>query len=614
MVMLFIGIVVLLLGICFLCGYFIKYILKIGFQCNTCTTGFVAVLGIFQIVALPHMYWHLGFTSLYITFIIFLWGMMSAGIICYMATRGQRLHRVEAFLNILSRKTFILAMMLIIVQCAVYIIMISKGTDDSFYLAIINTIIESDEVLSYDPTTGNSLFQYMPQYELIGYEVLGAIICRLFHLNGAQYCHVILPVFCLVIHYFVVYDICKVISIHSNVENKADILFCLFSVFNLFSKYTGGVSRGSRLLGSLWHGKAMLINIILPFLIVVFLEIMSIRRVEKNILVLLFFAFYSAFSATATGVYLFPISYAVYTLVFSCMMRSLKEPIKLCIPVILAMPYVILKYVALAKTETISRLTEDAEALSYIDALKEFNGTKYMIVVYGAALLILLLFAEKKQQYLFAIYPIFGFLTFLNPFLQTYIAKHITGTDVYDRLFWLLQITFTFMAAIACIMYRLREKRWITAGIILLGMLLSGCELRYYNARFELKENLEGITNTTKHLADFIIMRGDGSNRLMLPPPYVYEVRQYTGKIELVWSLYVSYVLPENVNEDYAERLDKLYNVLYQGGDINSDVWDDFRYFDVKYVGVSADDARDFGECPIVFKDTNLKIYDVKKR
>lgn len=186
---------------------------------------------------------------------------------------------------------------------------------------------------------------------------------------------------------------------------------------------------------------------------------------------------------------------------------------------------------------------------------------------------------------------------------------------MYERLFWLLQITFTFEAAIACVMYQLRDKKgWIMAGIIVGGMLISGCRFRYYNARFEIKENLEGISNTTKQLADAVLEKGEENNRLMLPQPYIFEVRQYTGGIELAWSLYIKFILPENAEDGYVERLNNLYNVLYNGGNINDDIWGELEYFDIQYVGVRTGDLSVFEKCPMIYEDSNLIIYDLTGR
>ena len=368
-------------------------------------------------------------------------------------------------------------------------------------------------------------------------------------------------------------------------------------------------------MGHVWLGKAMFINIILPFLLILFMELMDKKKVGKDTLILLVLLIYAAFCATATGLYLYPLSYAVYTLVFLCAIRNFKEALKLCIPVAAAMPYVIIKYIVLARTNIISIITEDASSLSYRAVFKEFIGSRYMVVVLAAALLILLIYGEKKQKYLFVLYPILGFVTYLNPFLHTVVAQYLTGADVYDRLFWLLQVSFVFIADVACVMYRLQGgKRWLTPFIILAGMLLSGCRLHYSNPNWQIKENMEGVTEATKQIADAIIEKNESNNRLLLPRPYVLEVRQYTGQIELVYTLYVKFVVPESIDIGYVERLDNLNNILYSGGKINSDIWDDFTYFNVKYVGVYPSTAEVFEGCPIIYEDADIIVYDIENR
>ena len=47
-----------------------------------------------------------------------------------------------------------------------------SDADDSYYVAQISTIIDTNYLMDIEPTTGIDAFEQLPTYKLIGHEVL----------------------------------------------------------------------------------------------------------------------------------------------------------------------------------------------------------------------------------------------------------------------------------------------------------------------------------------------------------------------------------------------------------------------------------------------------------
>ena len=137
-------------------------------------------------------------------------------------------------------------------------------SDDSYYLAQINTIVETDYLMNIEPTTGIDVFKQIATYKLIGHEVMLSMIAKMFNVNVAFLSHMIMPIKMIPLHYIVVYELGKIIKY----EYKR--LFLFFSVIiNMFSAFSGAASPAWLLL-RIWQGKAVIVSILLPMLLLEF--------------------------------------------------------------------------------------------------------------------------------------------------------------------------------------------------------------------------------------------------------------------------------------------------------------------------------------------------------
>ena len=150
-----------------------------------------------------------------------------------------------------------------------------EDADDSFYIAQTSSILSSGYINAFEPSTGISEIPFQAQYAMVGYETWIAILCKLFHVNAAIFFHTLLPMILLPLHYFIVYKIGE-----KSVPNSKGLWLLLYVLLNGFSGYSV-YSSGAFALLRIWQGKAILANIILPLLLLVFIDVF----VEKKKLI-----------------------------------------------------------------------------------------------------------------------------------------------------------------------------------------------------------------------------------------------------------------------------------------------------------------------------------------
>lgn len=566
---------------------------------NIFITGYVGIVFFFALVSIPFMYFHSKFTYLYWTFLLGLGVLLIFRAKCFLK---HILYSNDLSAFIKKRNTsFWIALLLICTQILLYIILKHRNTDDSWYIALSNTVLEHNKIFDRDPSCGNIFHLFATQYELVGHELLIAVICKFFSVSPAVACHTVIPVFFLEAHYIIIYALSRKMN-----QEHEDIIFLLITLINMFSRYSTS-SRGCFLLERLWQGKAVLVNLALPLLLLVFWNIYESKEVSKSDIALLTVCTYYAFHLSAVGLYMFPLSYAIYTLLFFSYSRKWAETMKLCIPMILAIPYVFLKWMMISTTD-LTKVIAAADELDWFSLAQQMTGGRNFIWgIWIITIVFIIVSGKKEEKYLLGFYPLLCLVTFLNPLFCKMVAEYLTGTTVYWRLFWDLQTTFTISGAFACC-YRLwkRNKNWIVIPSIVLVLT---CGKSIYKKDMRIAENYENISNTSINLADTMIKTENLEGGLLLPREYAYEIRQYSGKIELIWTKYAKHhYTPERLNE-----LSVLFNQLYEDREYSSDIVNDLKKFNVVYLALytSVDNTDFSNKYSCIYSDNKITVYDI---
>ena len=573
--------------VCYMFGTILSLKIKNGIG-DRIALGFLGVITLFQIVALPFMYYESRVTWLYRICIGFVVMLVVVYIGYVLRSGGWRNNRYEisCFYKKQTRKEMIFWAFIIglIFYQVFYVVYFQHAdSDDSYYLAQINTIVETDYLMNIEPTTGIDVFKQIATYKLIGHEVMLSMIAKMFNVNVAYLSHMIMPMFMIPLHYIVVYELGKIIKY----EYKR--LFLFFSVIiNMFSAFSGAASPAWLLL-RIWQGKAVLVSILLPMLLLEFVKVYKEKKVSLRSLVIMTSMLWAGFYASTVGLFLVPIAYFAYTVTYFFTYKDWKNSFKLCIPVFLSLPYVFVKLISFLSQSYFKGISDTKVIFTYRDIF----FSKYLSKEYGVngnyVLAAMLLFAiiyiwkkgTKVEKMVFVYMPIVLFLTFLNPILKPFVGTYLMGEDVYYRLFWLLN--FRYIVVIAMLIYISEEVRRKFVSVLLMVFLIAGSgEYILQPPHFIDRQNRYKLSDRVIWISDEIIEENDPEdNYLLMPDKYSWEVRQYTGKIRMVWGRYVHHFYSE---EDYS-KLEKLYNHLY-----SDKSWDlkwlqeELEYFHVNYL------------------------------
>lgn len=606
MLVIYFFIVLVLTAACFFIGnYFLVKNCFADINLNRIGLGYLIIMGLFSIISIPFMFFHTKFSWLYWT-ILFLTAALSFVSIKFFLVENLKNRGlfIDKFRNFVRQRNVIFysCIFLIFLQMVLFVILKNTNDDDGWYVAVTSTALENDEIFSRDPATGSTLFPFQTHYELVGHELFLAVICRLFSINPPVLCHTVIPVFFLLIHYVVVYDLCRKMD-----KENSDRFFLCFILLNVFSGYCR-FSRGGFMFRRIWCGKTLIASISLPLLLLLWWNIYERKQVKKGDIILLTLATYFSFHLSAIGLYMIPLAYMVYTIVFFIYTRKWFETIKLCLPMVFALPYVFLKWTMMT-SEDLALVKLDADKLEWLSVLdKTSNGKVYIWVLWAVAVLILLKTGRGVMKYLLGIYPVLCFVTFLNPLLCGVFAKYITGTSVYWRLIWNLQMSFTIIGALICV-YKYWKWNKASFMIFYFMLLIIFGDVIYFEEKYPLAENYENIEPTTINLADVMVEENYLEGGIMIPFPYSYEIRQYTGKIMVTWTEYEN----RHYTPDKFERLSSLYDKLYNVREYSSDIVDDLREYNVAYLGLytEMDNSAFSGKYDCIYHDEELTVYDI---
>ena len=171
--------------------------------------------------------------------------------------------------------------------------------DDAYYVAISQSVSgkgDFNSLYTNDPYTGFYIGTAY-RYALAPFPIWIAFFARVFSVNAATVAHVCMPVILIPITY-VIYN---AIAVRLFADNRAKryMFLCLISVFVMFSRYSL-YSAEVFLLTRTRQGKEALANIIVPFLIYVFLDIAKEEEYKipvKNYIMIILIAISAALTS-----------------------------------------------------------------------------------------------------------------------------------------------------------------------------------------------------------------------------------------------------------------------------------------------------------------------------
>ena len=610
-----------LLVICYLTGDLVQMLFQVHKGiCLKVLSGFVILLCLFHLTSLPFMYNDWPFTTLYTLFLCDLIGIIIAYSVISIVKRRIPLQDDldglrTAFRDIIKKRWWHLilwasALFLIIWHISMVILHVGHNVDDNFYISESVTILSRNRLMNVLPACGIEGSVFPATYILVSWETLIAAISKLFLVSPAVLCHSIIPAFLLPLHYMAYYAAAREFS------RRKTALFLIFVLLLNFACGPSTYNQGAFLTLRIWQGKAVLVNILLPLLLYEFLRITKAKKLSLNNIFFLFSLLLASQAATTVGTYLAPVLYAVYAITFLIIHRKIKEFLKLLIPAAGITPFVLWKLWILLSAGTLGDLSEGTGVYdrSFRELLMRYFGFSLVVLFFIIAIIILAVRIRKGPQkslrFFFLIATLLMIVFLINPLVMPFAERFITGSGVYWRVFWLLQITFVTALGL-CYICEIPKKKLLQTAILLflsIAILISGRSIFKDEDVKEKFKNHSKVSETTRRIVYTVRSEVERDNPdasdeeqavieqetiLLLPKSLARELRQYAD-ISLIYYPYYSNNYYAYQTDAEFEQLQYIYDLLYRKKSWNSKyLYNAVTTLGIDYVAIGSDTAEE---------------------
>lgn len=232
-------------------------------------------------------------------------------------------------------KAIIIFLILLCIQVYVPVRYMQRvDPDDAFYLATVNTTIETNTMFKYDAYTGAKYTSNMLRYSMAGLSIWFAVISELIHVHPAILQHTIWPSIAIPLEIMIYALIAKKIFKEDNKKVVHFlILLCITYIFGFISPHANFSFFAYRS----WQGKALIGNFIIPLVLLLYINCMENKEYIINWIVFILAMIASCF-VTSMGVFLVPIEVGILSIISFFQTKKFTTSIKIvscCIPQII---------------------------------------------------------------------------------------------------------------------------------------------------------------------------------------------------------------------------------------------------------------------------------------
>ncbi len=505
--------------------------------------GFIVLLGLNQLLLTPCILCHTSFNvAFYLVIIIDMIGMMAS---FFFPKNDYKRNENLGFTAIVFA--------LVGIQIILAIVFFKWNPDDSFYVSLSQTSIDSESIYREEPSMGYqtdstllSVTEQIPSFEL---QI--AIFSKIANVNAAVMCHSIFPVFVIALAYLSFYYFAKFFMKDKN----AKIFLIILSVILLFTGFSSKFRAGALFIKP-WQGKAIFLNIGISMILANLIRMD--KKIKKENVILLAISNLFSMSLTSTAIFLIPFVYLPFGLLKLIKGKG-KDILWLILSFAPVIFYILLYIVISLNGQGAFEVPKDE--VSILEALQSYNSYCYLIY-YVIATIIILFFGTKQAKRYFCYVQGIYLVTIWNPLFSDIIAKYFTSSATFWRVIWLLPIEFAIAYSIVIIIDKVKNKKIKIATIVgcLAVIILSG---KFVYQKATIIENLENIPQSVINQTNYLLEKGKEKEEIVvLAPiePHDMAMRQLTSKIKLIYSrsLYIGKIKNE---EDIQERenLNQLY-------------------------------------------------------
>lgn len=230
--------------------------------------GWIVILALFQLVALPVTFCKGSLTLLVYIYSGILGFVLFGVLICGRKKMKKRFSNIKFKIPQVNLYG-ILAIVLLIIQITISVFYMHSDADDAYYIGTSVTSLSTDTLYMVAPDTGFLYDSFPWRYVFSTLIVFWAYLSRITFIHPLIITHTIMAPIFILVSYIIWWEFGK--CFFKEQENRW-ILFLLLNVFNIWGN-TSAYTQSSFLLFRIWQGKAMLPNIILPMLIMSFLRV-----------------------------------------------------------------------------------------------------------------------------------------------------------------------------------------------------------------------------------------------------------------------------------------------------------------------------------------------------
>ena len=442
---------------------------------------------------------------------------------------------------------------LVIFQMITSTIIFTENADDSFYVSLAISSIDSKNVYWEEPSMGyNSNHSLLTPLEKIpSYELSIAVYSKIFGITPAIIFHTLIPLIFIGISYLSYYYLARTILS----KNNSKIFIIILSIIMMFTSFSTKFRTGC-LLYKMWQGKALFLNISLNIIIASLLRLS--KKTNKKDMIILFLANLSAVHLSATSIFIVSFVYLAFG-ILKLVKLKIKDILYFVITFMPILIYAIILIILmkLYPVKTIVPLEEVSikQALSYY-------GSKTYLILYLISVIIIGIIGNKQAKKYFVLIQIINLLTIWNPLFANLIAKYLTSSATFWRVFWLLPIETSIAYAITEILNKEKtlKTKMITLSICITILVVNG-KFAYNKP---IAENLEKIPQYVIDQTNYILnSENKNTDITVLAPPeplHSCTIRQLTSKIKLIYSrsLYRDKIRNKE-EESLRAELEKIY-------------------------------------------------------
>lgn len=557
--------------------------------------GFLMLISVNQILLTPCIMLHTSFDIAF--YLVVIVDVLLLGISFFIKNKiNTEIKKSQIFLTSL-------VCICVIFQIVLTTITYKSNADDSFYVSLSATNIDSESIYKEEPSMGyktdDTLLSAVEQIPTIELQI--SIWSKLFNINPAIICHSLIPMLIIFIAYLSYYYFAKIFF-----NDKYSKIFLIFlSIIFLFTGFSTRFRPGY-LLTRTWQGKTIFLSIGLTMVIASLIKMD--KKVKLKNVIILFISNLSSIALSSTAIFIIPFAYLGFG-VLKLIKLKWKDILYLIISFIPVIIYIVVFFI-LTQTSK-DGFSVPTDEVSIIESLKFYKNKTYLIYYFISTIIIMFIGNKTAKRY-FCYVQIINLITIWNPLFSNIIAKYFTSSATFWRVLWLLPIEFAISYCIVQILKKIKNNKIkVVIAIISIVILIIPGKFVY---SFNFTDNLENIPQFIINQTNYILEYDKDKDEIVVLAPseplHSCTMRQLSTKIKLICSrdAYIG-KLKNEIAIIERNNLQQIYNNIYKYNteDFNNLI----RKYNINWIIVSKDniDLIEYIEKTIMVRNCEIDGY-----